>query len=727
MSLSTRDEWFAKIPEIVLMRSKGAKRHIEADCSFMTERGWITKCPPAFYYGVAHILKHKSRQRRQEIISKNRSEKNLVDLQKKLRRTMGWSDDFFWLAYWAQRRKFRGITKIDEVKSKSELFFLSLVHMEWGDLIREASYIWRKECVDTSFKPEVDDNEWFGIWHGDEGSLDVCFKERTNSRINWATEAFENIIGNPEESAVPYDFKDIVRRLSRDLFAIRARVEPGDNVENNLNKACELTINQEENERIMLILEEYIKQKKESKTPDLDEIFSNHWIASEERYKSIHFWGDWIEDLLIDQENNGVPIHPRTGLKPEPFLDIYRIENIPNPSAIKRLDSTLSKNLEWLLFVTKNSESLLSILETIEFQKSAIDIRLKMPIQEQCDGNEPNWKLYVLRDWGSYTPILPRYSLSNNVDNTGGGGYFLRYGDLGIVIDPGYDYIRHFYEAGLRSQMITHVMVTHDHYDHAASFGPLLNLLFTQRKNQSPTKNIDFLLCRGIFDQYARFIVDSRYFGKVDPLTDEDRQMNRTHSIGGNLKVITTQTRHGSKNGFGQGVGLFFDFLDGTPRIGITSDTGWYDKSDQTGKSLGDVFSELKPDVMILHLGSIIRSELSGAAFYATHLGARGVFRVIESLPECRLAVISEFGEECRGQRDRFAKQLSDHFKATRANFRCFASDRKTRIANIPDKGIFIGRGQENSSAGGENVVFFQYDKATSLEVDQKIIFFGNS
>ena len=98
---------------------------------------------------------------------------------------------------------------------------------------------------------------------------------------------------------------------------------------------------------------------------------------------------------------------------------------------------------------------------------------------------------------------------------------------------------------------------------------------------------------------------------------------------------------------------------------------------------------------MLLHVGSLKREELQESGFYRKHLGARGVFRSIEAIKSCHLALLSEFGEECGGYRAEFADKINNYFVENgRKDFRCLPSDRMTHV--VATKGGFlIGRHDE--------------------------------
>lgn len=83
----------------------------------------------------------------------------------------------------------------------------------------------------------------------------------------------------------------------------------------------------------------------------------------------------------------------------------------------------------------------------------------------------------VHRRWNSYTPII-----ADNHHSSRGGGYFFRIKGKGIVVDPGFNFIDNFREAGHRFHEIDAVLITHAHNDHTADLESILTLLHRYNK-----------------------------------------------------------------------------------------------------------------------------------------------------------------------------------------------------------------------------------------------------
>ncbi len=726
----TSQKVFDELLNTIAARKISENKHADADCKLVLGEEWLTEKErvPKFFYGIAHMLKHRNKKKAHEIDtlkqdpSKTASSEELCALA----RTVGWADEFFWLSVWAEKGTLQGAPDAAHMDDPLDLFFHALVHVEWGDLLREAWFFARRGLVDADYGGAQDA---FDIWRpGSHASLADAFYQRAEKRFQTACRLLDKL-----DSLVSHQRKleDVTRDIRRHLCLGRGRIQHAYGIPElalgELNYANALTDGR--NKLIKVLL----RACQLDARVDLDYLAMERKLEHAEEFKPIHILARWLEDLLEDrsgrplQDKGCRPLHPRLALPKDEDLYNRNVTTFPNRTAIEHVKKLLRENLEWLRFAMADKGELREIVESVERRNRSLNKEVFTSSEHWTPCFPDEWRLFVLRDWGSFTPLLPdslRRSLGNNRGAAGrprvratqgmggGGGYFLQWQDRGIVIDPGYDYIPHFYEARLSPDMITDVIVTHDHYDHAASFGPLLNLLFKDRQEPESRgyhEAVSFYLSRGVFDQYARFIVDYKYFDKVEPLTDEDETRGRWHVLCNKprLRLVPTHTEHADRNGFGIGVGLVFKFASesGLPTLGITSDTGWYDqwngqgkkkaKSDDRETTLGGVFAGHKPAVMVLHVGSLRTDELVDSGFYRTHLGARGVFRTLDAVKSCRLALLSEFGEECQEWRVRLSEKYTEYFKSRGPEpFRCFPSDRRTLVVARGGR-VFIGRNDD--------------------------------
>jgi tetratricopeptide (TPR) repeat protein len=272
----------------------------------------------------------------------------------------------------------------------------------------------------------------------------------------------------------------------------------------------------------------------------------------------------------------------------------------------------------------------------------------------------------VLRRWNSFTPAIPA---SDEDERSRGGGYFLWHNGRGTVVDPGYNFLENFREAGGHLCDIHDIIITHAHNDHTADFESITALLheFNDGKSEEKRKRIHLFLNNSAFMKLS---------GMID-LNDKDYiQTIRTINAGDmfplsdGAEVRVLQAFHPDVVSEDQAVGLSFllDFGGTKRRILLTSDTGLYPQKREKGKLVSDgegreiwehygVKEGEEPDLMVIHIGSIKDTELKAdypptpsKACYPQHLGIIGTARLIV---QCRprLAVVSEFGEEMRSFR----------------------------------------------------------------------------
>jgi tetratricopeptide (TPR) repeat protein len=289
--------------------------------------------------------------------------------------------------------------------------------------------------------------------------------------------------------------------------------------------------------------------------------------------------------------------------------------------------------------------------------------------------------LLVLREWNSYTPVIPRQEESDR-----GGGYFIRHAEEGIVIDPGYDFIENFYRAGGLLCDIDHVIVTHAHDDHTAELEALL-MLFHRRwtsKEWPSRKRVSLYLGAGVQRKFTGLLNlrDPKY-KRIVTLYAAGKGFEQRVSLNSRTELTVLPAYHDDVITQNSAVGLGFEFATkwGQRKVVFTGDSGLYsvklgddgkkklyDNNEDTpmldvaeGKALYEVYPEKfhKPDLLVAHIGSIKKSEFlpheavrsredEGRWYYVNHLGLLGTLTMLHQLnPEA--AVISEFGSELKG------------------------------------------------------------------------------
>jgi hypothetical protein len=291
----------------------------------------------------------------------------------------------------------------------------------------------------------------------------------------------------------------------------------------------------------------------------------------------------------------------------------------------------------------------------------------------------------VLRKWNSYTPSLPGTDKTfKNVNQYSiGGGYFLfiqgKENTLdpgyGLVIDPGYNFIHNFGLAGFCLDDIDGILITHAHNDHTNDFESLLSLLYQRNSKflgKRKPRKIDLFLNVGSFKKFSNYLDlantknEKNYIGKVTVMSPG--QIHGLHNKDNiDFQIFTLYTNHHEIVTADYALGICFRLSDRI--ILMTGDTGWkYETAlNNTNFLIGNscIKEGEKIDVLVPHIGSIKRYEFDinntgidiESNYYDTHLGILGTISSIERWkPE--LCIISEFGEELTGLREKLVREL---------------------------------------------------------------------
>lgn len=333
---------------------------------------------------------------------------------------------------------------------------------------------------------------------------------------------------------------------------------------------------------------------------------------------------------------------------------------------------------------------------------------------QRAQSAESSWYLCVLQRWNSYTPAMAA---------SDGGGYFLYRTaedgliDYGVVIDPGYGFVRNFLGAGFGICDVNMIVVTHDHPDHLDDFQALVNLVLEASKGRSagPTAGkqrghkLHAVLSEGAFSRlrpaiesaasqfYDTWVISS----PPNPALSERVCLNLSDFVpsghmGGTLTVRARPALH--KSGRDDAIGLVIEAtgsLGGQRQdfqIDVPSDTKW-----TTGVS--GAYLESTSSLSCLHLGSLTpdcagTSRFSVLDYFSElktseevlgrkwHLYLPGVVWFIDDLmrdyrgEHNKLVVLSEFGEELSGGlRVDLARKLSSFFETRYANLTILPGD----------------------------------------------------
>ncbi len=246
--------------------------------------------------------------------------------------------------------------------------------------------------------------------------------------------------------------------------------------------------------------------------------------------------------------------------------------------------------------------------------------------------------LSILRGWSSAVTLL-----EGSERRWRGGGYFLKWSGYGIVIDPGFDFLRNFHDAGYHGREISAVIVSHNHPDHNSDVKDIDDLRYELFKRRDPNERPGIQPYVLLWDQdtdratqfgfanpqhrHADVVLQS---GFPQPLNLNDHRAKIP------VNVIPFRVNHGSD--VLHAMGMVVELLDaeGAPalKIGYTADTAYFE---DLHKHLANC------DVLIAHISQPSIEELKDASkFKDFHLGYRGTARLLK---ECKpkLALIGEF------------------------------------------------------------------------------------
>ena len=352
----------------------------------------------------------------------------------------------------------------------------------------------------------------------------------------------------------------------------------------------------------------------------------------------------------------------------------------------------------------------------------------------------------VLRRWNSYTPII-----ADNYHISKGGGYFLKISGVGIVIDPGFNFIENFKGAGHVFDEIDAVFISHAHNDHTADLESILTLLYkyneeikdsddldnthTIRHEIAKEQNIDysdvtlveinkrFLISkqRKIIDIYLTASTFKKSIGLFELFNKSDYKIHLLEPDGilyyKDIKVRVLKAKHHDIVSDYFSTGFAF-YLKGTVLI-YTGDTAWNLEIENQYKDLAEeTKSEYK--ILIAHIGGFKEYEdlylnegYSGyEAFYKNHLGRLGIGKLNETL-QPDIFLMSEFGEEIKSSRIKLCEIYEQAYKGFAGkNIKFFPADIGFKI-NLESKKIF----GVNSIKQDPDEIYFDYIDQSEVNI----------
>ena len=293
--------------------------------------------------------------------------------------------------------------------------------------------------------------------------------------------------------------------------------------------------------------------------------------------------------------------------------------------------------------------------------------------------------LIVLKSFSSSTPILLNYA--GKSINYSGGGFYLRWNGIGIVVDPGYLFVQNLHQAGYSVLDVDYVIVTHEHIDHSNDIRLLDDLHYNA---SSKYKNYKYDWNCQSYNVDKQEITPHRISWYFDPVTYQTMQIlaekqsgfddkyNKLYSIDisqrksihieDDIIINLFPTCHETnKNGefFNHTFGCTFECLtkNGSSKIiGYTSDTSITEKH-----TYEQMIKCLEPcDIIIANISGIYEDDILLENKKKKHLGYFGCYQILNDLlgerknSNLKFFFLSEFSNQISDIRFDISRYLQD-------------------------------------------------------------------
>lgn len=307
--------------------------------------------------------------------------------------------------------------------------------------------------------------------------------------------------------------------------------------------------------------------------------------------------------------------------------------------------------------------NLLACVQSNEFREELIDSRQYEQIMKRwADHYTHHLKYKSTHQWhknGLYFISLQRWNSSSPAQGRSIGGGYLLYKtdedgkiDLGVAIDPGFDFVRNLFHMGFSLDDIDIILISHAHADHIRDFESIAIMLYELKKRDGKKKKIHVILTLGAYERLEYIIedptfrffiepyiidvhkeIDPAYFENLDKYvfhfekqTDADTtssQFTRYRpEIDPNknslLSICPTRAYHDDSSLYSDSFGFLMkvNLTNGDEvSLGYTGDTKWVypEISDPLNKRVIEEISKQYKDceTVVIHLGSLIGGKKS--------------------------------------------------------------------------------------------------------------------
>lgn len=268
--------------------------------------------------------------------------------------------------------------------------------------------------------------------------------------------------------------------------------------------------------------------------------------------------------------------------------------------------------------------------------------RDKYDVYLRREGQKRDDVFSCLRGWSSAVTLLE----GGQDTQWQGGGYFLKWQGRGIVIDPGFDFLDNFHDAGYNGREIDAVLVSHNHPDHNYDLGSVDDLRYELHRRwkvipEAERKGLDLSRCLLVIDEDTAkaFKHDSpdhrRSPMKFDRANYEHRRwLQAINELPLNIEHFPVW--HGEDVPGAMGMKLRLLGPDGKPAL-VLGYTGDCEYSDALTAHLEGC------DILLAHISMPDPEEYTDEKhFKKKHLGYNGLAKLIERTKP-RITLVGEF------------------------------------------------------------------------------------
>ncbi len=246
--------------------------------------------------------------------------------------------------------------------------------------------------------------------------------------------------------------------------------------------------------------------------------------------------------------------------------------------------------------------------------------------------------LGIFKGFSSSVPIMVNaFTENQEYSQIKGGGYFIKWNNCGIAIDPGLNFIENMHKSKITILDIDYIFVTHYHIDH---YGDLRSLSDLIHQCNADRDNKDGTVCKNVTcycdrTTYRNCFNDSSL--KHINFIEVDTERTEKTEVCPGISYTVIRTVHDSR-------------LDGTYaikfelvkndlhkiKIGFTSDTKYI-------QEVSDFVNDC--NILIANISDVNESDLKRKEFKKNHLGYNGCFEILKNIQEdsIKYFIISEF------------------------------------------------------------------------------------